>query len=124
MVSVGRLPIRNAMIYGKSGSFVTISAVVLLGLSHLAVASNGQPNPTPTPTPAGPAAPALVSPASGASLVQPITLDWKAVSNPNGPIGSYTWQVATTSTFTTIIVSGFTDMDPDSSVPTPTSDKV
>jgi hypothetical protein len=65
-----------------------------------------------------------VAPASGASLVQPITLDWNAVSNPNGPIGSYTWQVGTTSAFTKIIASGFTDMDPDASVPTPTADKV
>src|SRR4029077_15602513 len=73
---------------------------------------------------AAPPAPTLVSPASGASLVQPITLDWNPVSNPNGPIGSYTWQVGTTSAFTKIIASGFTDMDPDASVPTPTADKV
>ena len=46
------------------------------------------------------------------------------MSNPNGPIGSYTWQVGTTSAFTKIIASGFTDMDPDASVPTPTADKV
>ena len=96
----------------KVSCFLTASVVVLLlSSAYLAEA-------------AGPPAPALVSPASGASLVQPITLDWNAVSNPNGPIGSYTWQVGTTSAFTKIIASGFTNMDPDASVPTPTADKV
>ena len=71
-----------------------------------------------------PPAPVLVSPANGASLVQPITLDWNPVSAPGGPIGSYTWQVGTTNTFTTVIASGFTNMDADPSVPTPTADKV
>ena len=43
---------------------------------------------------------------------------------PAGPIGSYTWQVSTTSTFTTVIASGFTNMDSDPSIPTRTADKV
>ncbi len=84
---------------------------------------SAQANADPS-SPAGPPAPTLVSPASGASLVQPITLDWNPVSNPNGPIGSYIWQIGTTSAFTKVIASGFTDMDPDASVPTPTADKV
>jgi hypothetical protein len=94
----------------KGGCFLTASLALLLSFAHVAAAA--------------PPAPTLVSPASGASLVQPITLDWNAVSNPNGPIGSYTWQVGITSAFTKIIASGFTDMDPDASVPTPTADKV
>ena len=94
----------------KGGCFLTASLALVLSFAHVAAAA--------------PPAPTLVSPASGASLVQPITLDWNAVSNPNGPIGSYTWQVGTTSAFTKIIASGFTDMDPDASVPTPTADKV
>jgi hypothetical protein len=94
----------------QGGYFLTASVALILSLAHVAAAA--------------PPAPTLVSPASGASLVQPITLDWNAVSNPNGPIGSYTWQVGTTSAFTKIIASGFTDMDPDASVPTPTADKV
>ena len=94
----------------KGGCFLTASLALLLSFAHVAAAA--------------PPAPILVSPASGASLVQPITIDWNAVSNPNGPIGSYTWQVGTTSAFTKIIASGFTDMDPDASVPTPTADKV
>src|SRR4030095_9368872 len=80
--------------------------------------------PTPSPTPGGPPAPVLVSPANGASLIQPITLDWDPVSAPGGPIGSYTWQVGTTSAFTTVIASGFTNMDSDPSIPTRTADKV
>src|ERR1044071_9733921 len=81
-------------------------------------------SPTPSPTPGGPPAPVLVSPANGASLVQPITLDWDPVSAPGGPIGSYTWQIGTTSAFTTVIASGFTNMDSDPSIPTRTADKV
>ena len=99
------------------------SVMLTLSFSHSATAKNGQPNPTPTPAPTGPPAPALVSPVNGTSLVQPITLDWNATSNPNGPIGSYTWQVGTTSTFSTVIASGFRNMDSDT-VPTPTEDKV
>ncbi len=83
-----------------------------------------KPTPTPSPTPAGPPPPVLTVPAAGASLVQPIALGWNAVSNPNGPIGSYTWQVGTSATFTNITASGFTDMDSDPSIPTPTTDKV
>jgi len=105
--------------------------VIVVGLSLgfvslpcSALARGSRSTPTPTPTPAGPPAPALVSPASGSSLVQPITLSWGAVSNPNGPIGSYTWQVGTSSAFTTVILAGFTDMDSDPNVPTPTADKV
>jgi hypothetical protein len=109
----------------KGGCFLTASLALILNFAPVAGARNGQSNPTPTSTPpAAPPAPTLVSPASGASLVQPITLDWNAVSNPNGPIGSYTWQVGTTSAFTKIIASGFTDMGPHPSVPTPTADKV
>jgi hypothetical protein len=57
-------------------------------------------------------------------VVQPITLDWNPVSATGGPIGSYTWQVGTTSGFATVIASGFTNMDSDPSVPTATADKV
>jgi hypothetical protein len=69
-----------------------------------------------------PPAPALVEPASGAALVQPIGLRWSAVVDPDGPIGSYTWQVATTSAFTVVIASGFTDSRYGD--PIPTQDRV
>jgi hypothetical protein len=119
-----RFCIMSPMIRVRRCLFFAASMVVMLSFRHSAAASSGQLSPTPTPAPAGPPAPVLVSPASGASLVQPITLDWNAVSDPDGPIGSYTWQVGTTAAFTTIIASGFTNMDSDPSVPTPTADKV
>lgn len=57
-----------------------------------------------------PPAPALLEPAAGASLIQPMTLRWGAVQDPDGPIGSYTWQIAASSTFGTVIASGFQNM--------------
>jgi hypothetical protein len=106
--------------------FVVGFCFLVIGATECALARNGQASTTPTPTPSSnaPPAPVLAAPANGASLVQPITLDWNAVSDPDGPIGSYTWQIATTSGFTSIIASGFTNMDSDSSVSTPTADKV
>jgi hypothetical protein len=57
-----------------------------------------------------PPAPTLVEPAAGAALVQPITLEWNPITDPDGPIGSYTWQVGTSSTFSTIIAQGSQNM--------------
>jgi hypothetical protein len=100
---------------------LVFTAALLLIWNGSAFASGGQ---SPSPTPARPPAPILVSPTNGASVVQPITLDWNPVSAPGGPIGSYTWQVGTTNSFSTVIASGFTNMDSDPLVPTPTADKV
>jgi hypothetical protein len=89
-----------------------LSAVLFaLGISTVDLAAQ-----TPPP------APTLVSPANGASLVQPIALQWSAVVDPDGPIGSYTWQVGTTSGFTVVIASGFTDTR--NGDPVPTQDRV
>jgi len=92
-----------------------IVAAICIALSPLARSAEAQ---TPPP------APALIAPAPGAALVQPIALAWSAVVDPNGPIGSYTWQVSTSSTFTFIIASGFTNASGDPSIPTRTQDKV
>src|SRR5262245_44499519 len=73
--------------------------------------------PTPPPDPT------LLQPAAGAALVQPITLAWNAVVDPDGPIGSYTWQVSATSTFNILIASGFTNASGDD-IPTATRDRV
>ncbi|MGI9114228.1 MAG: hypothetical protein ACR2FX_04190 [Chthoniobacterales bacterium] len=100
------------------------AASLLLVLSLACAAKAKTTTPTPTPRPSTPPSPALVAPASNASLVQPITLDWNAVSAAGGPIGSYTWQTGTTSAFTNIIASGFTNMESDASIPTRTEDKV
>jgi hypothetical protein len=70
-----------------------------------------------------PPAPLLAAPANGASLVQPITLDWNPVVDPDGPIGSYTWQVATSSSFTHIVLAGFTN-DLGNGIPAATADRV
>src|SRR5438874_2381263 len=102
-------------------SSLVFAAALLLVWIGPTFESGGQ---NPSPTPARPPAPVLVSPANGASLAQPITLDWNPVSAPGGPIGSYTWQVGTSSTFTTVIASGFTNMDSDPSIPTRTADRV
>jgi hypothetical protein len=104
----------------KARSVIAIT-LFLLACTSSTFASGGQ---SPSPTPARPPAPVLVSPANGASLPQPITLDWNPVSAPGGPIGSYTWQVGTTSGFATVVASGFTNMDSDPSIPTRTADKV
>src|SRR3954447_4106269 len=55
-----------------------------------------------------PPAPALVAPGVGASIVEPLSLRWDAVVDPDGPISSYTWQVGTSSTFARVVASGFT----------------
>src|SRR3954447_5652691 len=65
-----------------------------------------------------PPAPPLVAPNSGASAIQPVTLQWTAVSDPDGPIGSYSWQVATTSAFSVVIAGGFTDVRNGDPIPT------
>src|SRR3954471_13355248 len=72
---------------------------------------------------APPTAPALVASAAGASVVEPFTLRWSAVVDPDGPIASYTWQVATSSTFATVVASGFTE-ESLPGIPVPTTDKV
>src|SRR5688572_16025991 len=65
-----------------------------------------------------PPAPTLLAPASGAAVAQPITLSWSAVNDPDGPIGNYTWQIGTTSAFTTVVASGFTDVSGGDPAPT------
>ena len=99
------------------------SITALLFVSIDSTFASGGRSPSPTPPPGRPPAPVLVSPANGASLVQPINLDWNPVSTV-GPIGSYTWQVSTSSTFTIVVASGFTNQEADPSIPIRTSDKV
>jgi hypothetical protein len=69
-----------------------------------------------------PPAPALISPSNGATLAQPMTIRWSAVSDPDGPIGNYSWQVGTTSSFSVVIAAGFTDNR--NGDPIPTQDRV
>jgi hypothetical protein len=104
---------------------VLIAAVLLIWIDPTSASSGRRsPTPTPTPTPAAPPPPVLVAPANGASLIQPINLSWNAPPSTVGPIGSYTWQVSTSSTFSTVIASGFTNQEADPAIPIRTSDKV
>lgn len=129
------LPLEKCRVCSSRTKYVMaasrIAALTALVL-HLAFLSNsadarGGGGATPTPAPPSqntPPAPSLVAPADATSLAQPVALSWNSVSAAGGPIGSYTWQVSNSSGFTTIMASGFTNMDSDSSVPTPTSDRV
>src|ERR1044072_5373744 len=108
----------------RTRAYSLIVTAVLLACIDPTFASGHRPRPSPTATPSAPPAPVLASPDTGTSLLQPITLDWDPVSASGGPIGSYTWQVGTTSTFTTVIASGFTNMESDPSIPTRTADKL
>src|SRR3954466_12227594 len=70
-----------------------------------------------------PAAPEIGDPPAAASVVEPFTLQWGAVVDPDGPIGSYTWQAGTGSTFTTVVGGGFTP-GPLPGIPVATADTV
>ena len=48
-----------------------------------------------------PPAPSLLSPAAGASVTEPLTISWTAVTDPSGIIG-YNWEVSSSSNFSTI----------------------
>src|SRR3954467_13193332 len=85
---------------------------ILIALCVAAVTAANAAAQTPPP------APTLVAPDSGASAMQPVSLQWSAVSDPDGPIGSYTWQVATTNAFSVVIADGFTDVRNGDPIPT------
>ncbi|MCI0535199.1 MAG: hypothetical protein L0Z50_08220 [Verrucomicrobiales bacterium] len=88
-------------------------------LTHLVVLLFSWPVGAQTPPPA----PTLVGPANGAALVQPITLEWNPIIDPDGPMGSYTWQVGTSSTFGTVIAEGSQNLSSEE-IPLPTRDQV
>src|SRR5262245_49933179 len=90
----------------------TLAAISMAFSAGVLTASAQTPPPAPT----------LLAPAPGAVLVQPITLSWSTVVDPDGPIGSYTWQVSNTSTFGTIVASGFTNDSGVPNIPTRTQD--
>src|SRR3954471_12609536 len=102
----------------RRGFTISAAFVPLLAIATMAGA---QTPSAATVTP--PPAPALVEPAAAASVVEPLTLRWSPVVDPDGPIASYTWQVGTSSTFATVIASGFTQ-ESLPGVPVPTADKV
>jgi hypothetical protein len=91
----------------------TVVAFVLVSLVAGAPAASAkgggsQPKPPPPPAaPAGPAAPAPIAPIGGASVVQPVEMQWSASSGTR-PIVAYNWQVASNSTFTALLATGST----------------
>jgi hypothetical protein len=88
-------------------AFAALSILVCLAASPNAAAQTA------------PAAPLPIAPANGFSGAQPITLRWQAINDPDGPIGSYSWEVSTSSSFTSVIASGFQNLSrPDIPIPT------
>ena len=71
---------------------------------------------------APPSAPALLAPAAGASVTQPVTLSWSP-SQGTAPIVAYFWQVSTNSTFTAVVLQG-NPARPSDTAPAPTTGKV
>src|SRR3954471_19326398 len=102
----------------RRGFTITVASALFVAL---ATTAGAQAASAATVTP--PPAPALVSPAAGASVVEPFTLRWGAVVDPDGPIGSYTWQVATSSTFARGVASRLTQ-ESLPGIPVATTDKV
>src|SRR3954451_3401703 len=98
--------------FSLTAAFVPFLAVATIAGAQTASAA------TVTP----PSAPALQAPAAGASMVEPFSLQWGAVVDPDGPISSYSWQVGTSSTFTTVVASGFTQ-ESLPGIPVATADK-
>jgi hypothetical protein len=95
----------------KRAWLAALSMLLTIALAHTAAAQDPPP------------APPLVAPANTTSRVKPIALDWDAVVGPDGPIGSYIWQVSSTSSFGTVIASGFTNQG-DPSIPAGTDARV
>ena len=73
-------------------SFTLLFAIVL-GLSAAAAA---------------PPAPSPVSPADGASVTEPFTISWTAVSDPSGVV-AYNWQVSSSPAFTSVLLQSSTN---------------
>src|SRR3954447_27083384 len=102
----------------RRGFTITVASALFVAL---ATTAGAQAASAATVTP--PPAPALVAPSAAASVVEPFTLRWGAVVDPDGPIGSYTWQVGTSSTFARVVASGFTQ-ESLPGIPVATTDKV
>ena len=57
---------------------------------------------------AQPPAPTLLAPAAGASVQEPFTISWSAVTDPSG-IVAYNWQVSPSSSFSPVILINSTN---------------
>ena len=108
----------------EASNFSSPTCVVLVsdGASSVQAKLSGC-TATQEPPPPLPPAPNLLSPAGGATVVQPVTLSWSEVTDPAGPIIGYDWQVATSSTFGSTIRAWGTAWYPADGVPALTSDR-
>src|SRR2546426_1440772 len=57
---------------------------------------------------AQPPAPTLLAPAAGASVQEPFTISWSAVTDPSG-IAGYNWQVSASSSFSPVVLLNSTN---------------
>jgi predicted secreted protein len=105
-----RVPLTRRIPLTRHNPMTHRSILVGICIAVLTAANSAAQTPPP--------APMLVAPSSGASVVQPVTLQWTAVSDPDGPIGSYSWQLGTTSAFSVVIADGFTDVRNGDPIPT------
>ena len=105
----------------EASNFSSPTCVVLVsdGVTSTQATLSGC-TPTQAPPPPLPPAPGLLSPESGASVVQPVTLRWSQVTDPAGPIIGYDWEVATSSTFGASIRAWGTTWYPADGAPAPT----
>ena len=75
-----------------------VALLLLLGLSLAAGTHTAA---------AAPAGPTLLGPANGASVTEPFTVSWSAVTDPSG-ILAYNWEVSPSSSMTPVIKNGST----------------
>jgi hypothetical protein len=80
----------------------TLRSLGGINLFLLILASTGR-----VPVQAAPSAPALLSPASGASVQIPFVISWSSVSDPAG-IVAYNWQVSASSNFSPVVLQNST----------------
>jgi hypothetical protein len=87
---------------GRSGLTLLFAIIIFISAGGRAVA-------------AAPAAPSAVSPTDGASVTEPFTISWTAVSDPTGII-AYNWQVSSSSAFTSVLLQNSTNGETQASV--------
>ena len=94
----------TSMGFSISTVSVTASTSVTISASLGGVTKTAILTVTPS---LGPAAPTPLAPANGASVLEPLTISWSAVTDPSGII-AYNWQISPSSSLTPVIMIGST----------------
>src|SRR2546426_4655719 len=94
----------TSMGFSISTVSVTASTSVTISASLGGVTKTAILTVTPS---LGPAAPTPLAPANGASVPEPLTISWSAVTDPSGII-AYNWQISPSSSLTPVIMIGST----------------